>query len=377
MARQIGRRTWALVAFGVLSLAGLAAAEAVLSPVTSTPAVTEARPAQPVRVSRISFAAAERADMFTGTIRPQHEVGLGFRVPGKLVDRLVDVGDHVVRGQLIARLDDTDARLELELAEAELAAARVDLERAEADRARSETLFVQGHVAQAALDRAISGAAEARSRADRAARALALSENRLGYTELRAEADGIVTATPGEAGQVVGAGQPVVSVAQSGAVDVVFALPEQDRALLETTVATAELWGAEGQSYALTLRDVSPDVEPTGRTYRVRMALVAPDAAAAFGRTATVTLTRGGDAPAASVPLAAVLNDGTGAAVWRLDAGGTRVERVAVEVLSVSGQVAKIRGALADGEVIVSLGAHKVDPERPVRVVETYSTPES
>jgi multidrug efflux system membrane fusion protein len=319
----------------------------------------------------------EALESYTGTIRPQHEGPLGFRQPGKLIARLVDVGDRVTAGQIVARLDDTDARLELQAAEAELAAAETDLGRATSDLARSRDLFAEGHVAQAALDRATSAAAEAEARADRAVQTRSLAANRLSYMDLLAEADGIVIATLAEAGQVVASGQPVLTVAVTDAVDVVFALPEQKRDLLETAGASAELWGASGKSYALAFRDISPDVDPVGRTYRVRMTLTAPDTDAAFGRTVTVRMTTAGALPVAALPLAAVLNDGAGAAVWRLPQGTDRVERVPVELVSVEGRVVLVRGGLAEGDIVVSLGAHKVDLSRPVRVVETTLTPES
>lgn len=377
MAKATGKRMWGALAFGVLSLAGLAAAQVVLPPNAEPPAAATERPAQPVRVTEIAFATASRTTSYTGTLRPHHEVDLGFRLPGKLVERLVEVGDRVTTGQVIAWLDDTDVRLELDLAAAEVEAARVDLDRALAEKARSEKLFLEGHVAQAVLDRAVSGAAQAVARKDRADRARELSRNKLDYTQLRADADGIVTATPADAGAVVAAGQPIVSLARTGEIDAVFALPEQDREGFASGVATATLWGVSGPAYALTLRDISPDVDPAGRTYRVRMTLDAPDAQTVLGRTVTVSVRLSNEAPAAAVPLAAVVNDGTGASVWRLDAGGTKVEKVAVEIASISADVALIRGGLSEGDRIVSLGAHKVDPDRPVRIVETYPTPES
>jgi RND family efflux transporter MFP subunit len=370
MARKSGRRVWALAAFVALSLGGLAAAGMVVPPDRGDAvAVAAGRPAQPVRASRIAFAPAERVVTYTGTIRPRHEVATGFRVAGKIVWRGVEVGDRVSAGQLLARLDATDARLQAELAAAEERAARVDHDRALAEVARSRALFARGHLAQAGLDRAVSAGAQAASRLDRATRALALARNGLAYTELRATADGIVTATPAEAGQVVGAGTPVVSVARAGAVDVVFPLPETDRPLLEGGTARGAIWGDDGADHALVLRDISPDVDPQGRTYRVRMALDLPDGAGGFGRTVTVRVSAGRGERVAAVPLAAVLEDGTGPAVWRI--AGDRVERVAVQVASVSDRVAAIRGALAEGDLVVSLGAHKIDPARPVRVVET------
>lgn len=372
MARIFGRRAWAILAFAVFSAAGLAATGALMVPWQSAASVPAERPAQPVRVSVITFQPSEHVTTHTGTIRPRHEVAMGFRVPGKVISRLVEVGDRVTQGQVLARLDDTDARLQRDLAAAEEAAARVDHHRTQADVARSRTLFAEGHIAQAALDRAISAEAEAASRADRAAQSLSLAQNGLAYTQLLADADGIITATPAEVGQVVAAGTPILSLALAGAVDVVFALPETDRALLTDSTARGAIWGDEATEFTLTLRDISPDVDPVGRTYRVRMAMDAPGTGADLGRTVTVTLSSGSQAPVASVPLAAVLDDGAGPGVWRVR--GDRVERVPVTVVSIGDSLATIRGALQDGDVIISLGAHKIDPARPVRVVETQPT---
>lgn len=381
MARSFfGKAGWALAGIAIIAAAGYAARDSLVAVMSGPPpdaTVTEERPAQPVRVTRIAFAAADVADSYTGTIRPRHEVPLGFRIPGKLIARVADVGDRVTAGKVLARLDDTDARLELEAAQAEQSAARTDLLRAEADVARSRELFAAGHVAQAALDRATSAVAEATSRADRAEHMRSLAANRLSYMDLVAEADGIVTATLAEPGQVASAGQPVLSVAEAGALDVVFALPEQSRALLNTAGASAELWGGSGKVYGLVLRDISPDVDPVGRTYRVRMTLAGPDADAALGRTVTVRLTTSGAQPAAALPLAAVVNDGAGAAVWRVPEGANLVERVPVDIVRIAGEVAFIRGPLAESDAVVSLGAHKIDPSRPVRVVETAPSPES
>jgi RND family efflux transporter MFP subunit len=380
----LSKAAWTVAGLAALGSAGYAARDplSALIPQPQEVSVTQGRPAQPVRVTQVVFAATRDTHSYTGTIRPQHEAPLGFRLPGKLLSRSVDVGDLVTAGQIVARLDDTDARLELDAAEAELAAARTDLTRANDDLARNRDLFDAGHVAQAALDRATTAAAEAHSRADRAEQMRHLTANRLTYMDLVAEADGTVTATLAETGQVVVAGQPELSVARTDALDVVFALPEQQRDLAETAVASAELWGAGGNTYALTLRDIAPDTSGAGRTYRVRMTLTAPDADAALGRTVTVHLATQASQPLASLPLASVLNDGAGAAVWRLVPGTDRVERVPVTLIESDGHVAKVAGsnapnALAAGDTVISLGAFKIDPARPVRVVETAATPES
>jgi RND family efflux transporter MFP subunit len=270
----------------------------------------------------------------------------------------------------VARLDDTDIRLSLEAAEAEVTASQTDLARAVADSQRSQKLFDSGFVARAGLEKTVSATAQAQSRVDRALRLRDQASNALAYAALLADGPGVVTAVAAEAGQVVAAGQPIVTIAPTDKLDVVFALPEQMRTALDGATATAELWGEEGRAYPLSLRDISPDVDPAARTYRVRMALTAPDAAVALGRTMTVTLKGNAEAPVAELPLSAVINDGLGAFVWRVPPGGTAVQRVPVEVASLNGTAAAVRG-LAEGDLVISLGAHKIDPDRPVRIVET------
>jgi RND family efflux transporter MFP subunit len=365
----------AATALAIGAYAGRGGIAAIVAPEAERPAQGAPRPAQPVRVTEIAYAAPADLATYTGTVRPRIESDLGFRVAGKLMRREAEVGDRVAAGQVLAMLDDGDARLDLEAAEAERDAARTDLARAGAEALRSRSLHAGGHVARAVLDRAVSAEAEARARLDRAERLRDQAANRLSYAVLTSDAAGVVTAVRAEPGQVVAAGQPVVSVARTNAFDVVFALPEQMRQRLEGAEATAALWGAEAARYALTLRDVAPDTDPASRTYRVRMAVAAPDAQIALGRTVTVTLAGPAAAPVAALPLAAVVNDGGGAAVWRLPPGADRVERVPVEIAAIDGLVATLRGGLAAGDRVVSLGAALIDPGRPVRVVETAAAP--
>ncbi len=312
---------------------------------------------QPVRVSPIAFEDLRSQARFTGTVRPRHEADLSFRVSGKLLERLVSVGDRVRAGEPIARLDPADAQL--------------DLESAEAEDSRSRRLLAAGHVSQAAHDRVAATTAEARGRAERAMRARDLAANRLDYMVLEASGDGVVTRELAEAGQVIAAGQPVISVARMDQLDVVFALPEQSREILAQQGALARLWDQDTASYPLQLRDVSPDVDPATRTYRVRMGILRPDEHVTLGRTVTITFSLPADRPVAALPLGAVLNDGHGAGVWRLTPDRQNVERVPVEIVALEGKRAMIAGGLREGDLVISLGAHKIDHARPVKVVET------
>jgi RND family efflux transporter MFP subunit len=330
---------------------------------------------QPVRAMTVTLVPLVAVTTYTGTIRPRHQGPLAFRVGGKVAERLVDLGDRVAAGQVIARLDETDIRLTLEAAEAEVRAATTDLTRATADETRSRELLERGFVAQAALDRATSGAAEARSRLDRAMRTRDQAQNQLAYTVLKADAEGVVTARTVEAGEVVQAGQPIVTVARTDTVEAEIALPEQRRASLDAARFTATLWGEEDTAHPLALREVSPDVDAVARTYRVRLSFDHPDGRMALGRTVTVALSPNRpEEDVVPLPLAAVLGDGAGAAVWRI-AGDTGVERVAVTVVALRDAIALVRGPLAPGDRVVALGAQKIDPARPVRIVELTPPP--
>ena len=155
-----------------------------------------------------------RHALYTGTIKPRYESDLGFRVSGKIVERLVNIGDRVAPGMTLARLDASDYRLSLELAEAELEAAQSSLKQTEADEKRYATLNEKKWVSDANYEQKKATADEARGRVERATRALALAKNQLAYTDLVATEAGVITALPVEVGQVVSAGQLIARVAR-------------------------------------------------------------------------------------------------------------------------------------------------------------------
>ena len=186
---------------------------------------------------------------FVGVVRARYETDLGFRVAGKIVDRVVNVGDRVRAGDVVARLDPQDLRLQVESAEAELAAATSNLAQAAADLERYTRLRARGYASVADFDRKKAANDEAEGRLERAQRALDLARNQLGYAELKADADGVITATLAEAGQVVAIGQAVARLAHRGEKEAVVALPEtwlgearkveRDRAAVVATASAA------------------------------------------------------------------------------------------------------------------------------------------
>lgn len=327
------------------------------------------RPERPVLVTVASYQAAGQERGFVATIRPRIETDLGFRVPGKVSRRLVAVGDAVKAGQPLAALDETDLRLQQEQAEAERAAAAAALAQVEGDLARASTLRSQGWTAEASLDRLKAQAAEVRGRLARAERALSLARNAASYAVLAADADGVVTATPAEAGQVVAAGQPAVRLARLGEREALVAVPETLVGGLDRAGASVTLWSDPGRRYEARLRELSPSADPATRTYAARFSLPDADDAVRLGMTATLALRPAAGAKAARLPLSALYNGGAGPAVWTVREDGSLALKP-VTVASYEARDVLVSGGVEEGDRVVALGVQKLDPDQRVRVVQ-------
>jgi RND family efflux transporter MFP subunit len=319
---------------------------------------------------QVESAPAAQSWTYTGVVRARYETDQGFRVAGKIVARKVDVGQRVEAGQILAELDPTDLNLSLQSQEAEVMAARSNREQAVAAEQRYRSLFEAGHIAKAALDQRVATADEARGRFDRAERGLSLARNQLAYAVLKAEHAGTVTTLQMEIGQVVGIGQTVARIARLDALEAQVAIPEQMLGAVQTAKADAELWGSTGPRLAATLRELSPEADRVSRTYQARFSLAPAGQQVQLGRTVTVHLAGGDGASVMPVPLAAVINDGRGAAVWRIAGDGKRAVRAPVTIASLTRHHALVSGGLTVGDRIVTLGAHMLDEAKPIRIVE-------
>jgi RND family efflux transporter MFP subunit len=346
-------------AFALLLL--LAGCEANTAPATKAE--------RPVQVQRVVFANGDASREFVGVVRARYETDLGFRVAGKIVTRLVNVGDRVRAGDLVARLDPQDLRLQVESAEAEFAAATSNLTQAAADLERYTSLRARGYASVADFDRKKAANDEAEGRLKRARRSLDLASNQFDYAELKADADGVITAALAEPGQVVAIGQAVVRLARSGEKEAVIALPETRLGEVEKSKAKVQLWSDRGRSFAARLRELSPQADPATRTYAARFTIDDADDSVAFGMTATVILTRAGNARAAKLPLSAVLNRGTGPSVYVVDDAGALVLRP-VTVASFNEDTALVTSGIDDGDKVVTLGVQMLEAGLKVRTVD-------
>ncbi len=321
----------------------------------------------------VSFEARSPSRTLVGTVRPRIESDLGFRIGGKLSERLVQAGERVRAGQILARIDAVDLGLQREQAEAEVKAATASLVQAEAEDKRIATLRREGWSTASAFDRQRAAVEEARSRLSRGDRALSLAGNSLDYAALRADADGVITATLVEPGQVLAQGQTAVKLARLDSREAVVAVPEALLERVRTARASVSLWSEPGKSFAATLREMSPSADVATRTYQARFTIENAPPELEFGLTATLSISDRENEQIARLPLSALFNQGNGPSVYVVDPADGKLTLKPVEVAGYEARDVLIRRGIASGETVVTLGVQKLDPAQRVRIVAPAS----
>ncbi|MDI5933348.1 efflux RND transporter periplasmic adaptor subunit [Halomonas kalidii] len=356
-----------VIALLPLALAACSDATSSIDPRTQTPLV---------RVAEVAPSAqAERS--FTGVIAARVQSDLGFRVPGKILERLVDTGQTVERGQPLMRIDPTDLQLATRAFEEAVAAARARARQTADDEARYRALVSRGAVSASAYDNARAAAESARAELNAAEARANVARNEANYAVLLADADGVVVETLAEPGQVVAAGQVVVRVAHAGHREAVVALPETLRPTLGST-GRATLYG-NGLTGAATLRQLSDAANPQTRTFEARYVLEDGLADAPLGSTVSIHISDRRSDSALQVPIGAIFDPGKGPGVWLVEGEGSepgpRATWRAVQVASLSDEAASIVGDLEAGDRVVALGAHLLHEGEQVRFAESEVAP--
>jgi RND family efflux transporter MFP subunit len=329
-------------------------------------------PSRPVLVATAHYEAETPERSFVGTIRPRIESDMGFRVPGKVAKRLVEVGQTVEIGQPLATLDEIDLKLQAEQAVAEFTAATGVLAQAAAAEQRAKDLKVKGWTTDAQLDTARAAADEARARLNRAERSVDLTKNSLSYATLPADARGVVTATLIEPGQVVTSGQTAIRVARFGEKEAVVAIPETLVGRAKDGSASVTLWSEPGKKYTAKLREIAPTADSATRTYLAKFSLPEAGDTVSLGMTATLTLCDKATTRVARLPLSALFNEGDKPSFYVVDdAGEITLKPVTVKAYESNDVV--ISGGVAEGAKVVALGVQKLDPSQKVRVVSSLS----
>ncbi|MDX3975114.1 efflux RND transporter periplasmic adaptor subunit [Shinella sp.] len=353
---------------GLVAAAGGAAAFFLFS----EPDKLAAEAADPRTVSPlVSVAEAARTGTaersFTGAVASRVQSNLGFRVPGKIVERMVDVGQQVRQGQALMRIDETDLQLALTAKRNTVTAARAILSQVQADEKRYAALVKNGlaatpqryEQAKAALDTATAQLAAAEADAE-------VAENEAAYTVLLADADGTVVQTLGDPGQVVAAGQTVVQLAQAGPREAVVWLPETLRPQIGSE-AQASVYGGHGLGGKARLRQISDSADPQTRTYEARYVLEGDAASAPLGSTVTIRIMDTDRQSEVAVPVGAILDDGSRTGVWVVDSTSSSVTFTPIEVKQIGEETAFVTGVEV-GQQVVALGAHLLENGATVRI---------
>lgn len=344
--------------------AAFAVVAAVLAGCAKPPEKTDT--VRPARVMTVRAATGEDVMIFAGDVRPRYEIDLSFRIGGKLLERKVDTGALVRKGQPLARLDPQDAKLSAAAAAAQVAVADADVAYAKAELERSRQLLEQKFISQAAYDNKLSAHQVAVARRDSARAQSAVSGNQAGYTTLVADNAGVITAVIAEAGQVVAAGQPVMKLARTEEREVVISVAENQAAALRVGApAMISLWSQPQKTYTGRVREVAPAADALTRTYLVKVSVLDADEGLRWGMTANVGIAgmRAAALPGGAivVPLTALNQQGQQAHVWVVGPGNA-VQRQPVQVGQYLESGAVIAAGLAGGETIVVAGVHKLSP---------------
>ena len=325
---------------------------------------------RPVRVIRIGEDTGARAAEFAGEVRARYETRLAFRVPGKLVERLVEVGTTVRAGQALARLDPSDLSLAAEGARAQLASARAERDLAEAELRRYRDLRDRNFISAVEYERRANAFATADARYQAARTQERQAANQAAYAVLAADHPGVVVAIEAEAGQVVSAGQGVARVARHGDREIAFAVPESRRDLVVPGATyTVTLNALPGRSWTAALRELSPSADPATRTYAARATLRSPGPEVDLGMSARIAVAAPAGPPRIELPVAALHSRGDVPQVLLVAADGT-TRTQPVKTAGLAGDRIVVESGLKAGDVVVAAGASLLRPGQKVRVLE-------
>ena len=296
--------------------------------------------------------------IYTGEIRARHEADLSFRVGGKIASRLVDAGMAVNAGQALARLDPADLQLSRQAALAQVAAAESEFTTTSSERTRYADLLAKRFVSQAAFDAKKNAFRGAQARLEQARAQSQISGNQASYGTLVADHDGVVTAVLADAGQVVGAGQPVLRLARPEEKEVAIAIPEGRLAEFKAAREIAvNLWAQPDVLMKGKVRELAAAADPASRTYAARIRIVDPLPVVQLGMTARVVLGSSSDA-AIVVPLTAIVDAGKGPRVWVVNEGKATLRTVEIGAFREDG--AAIASGLESGDLVILTGQQRL-----------------
>jgi RND family efflux transporter MFP subunit len=310
--------------------------------------------------------------IFAGTVKARYESVLGFRVLGRMIARDVNVGDNVKQGARIAALDPTPFQLALRNAEAELARADAHLQDAKSIAARQRQLFQRGVNAKADFEASQHEFESAEASKEAAQANVRVAQEKLGYTELHAEFDGVVAATKAEVGQVVQPGQEVVQVVRPDEREAVVDVPDNVAANLRP--GTSFIVNSEAEPDARVkgqVREIAPQADPATRTRRVKITLTDPPPSFRLGTVVKAVAGMDGGAKI-ELPSSALLDRDGKTFVWVVDPATRKVSMREVKISERDQDSFRVAEGLTAGTHVVTAGVHSLLPEQVVKIEDTH-----
>jgi RND family efflux transporter MFP subunit len=331
------------------------------------------QPARPVRTVTAEKGHIGEQVVLTGQISAENEASLAFRIGGRIIERLANVGDRVEPDQVLAKLDPQDELNALRSAQAAVAAAQGQLVEVSNNFDRQKTLLERGFTTKVLFDQAQQSYRTAQSRLDDALAQLQIAEDRVSYTQLEANVTGSITARGAEAGEVVQPGQMIFQVARQDGRDAVFDVPAAvKRSAPPDPKIVVTLTDDPSVTATGRVRQVDPQADPITRTFRVRVSLIDPPAAMLLGATVTGRMQLEA-APAISIPASALTSYNNHPAVWIVDPSTMTVSMRNVEVQRFDPANVVISQGLEGGEIVVTAGIQALYPGRKVRLLGSSS----
>lgn len=367
---MFSQRAFSMRISSIASLAAVAAIGVTLSGCSEEKAETR-ETIRPVKVVEVAKAGDGRALDYSGSVKARTEMSLGFRVAGKITERLVNIGDRVKPGDILARIDATDYRLALKTAEANLAAAEKQLETTALSKSRAEQLFDKNITPKSQLEQATLAHDQALSTRDAAASSVDQAKNQVSYTDLKTDQSGIVTAVSADTGQVVGTGIPIVSVAIDGEKEVQIAVPEMDVSQFKPgKIVKASFWSDDSLALDGKVREVAGSADPQSRTFAVRVSLP-EDNRVLLGMTAKIEAAAGNAEPLISIPLNAMTERDGKKIVWVVKRDGETVHARDITIADFSDDGVHVTSGLQPGDLVVAAGTQFMSENLKVKLPAT------
>lgn len=317
-----------------------------------------------VRAETVGMSAQD-GDWYAGRVCGRYEKNLAFQVGGKIISRAVDVGSQVQAGQVLLSIDAIDVQQKVNAGRASVERAQSQLRLAEADLVRYRQLYEASAISKAQYDQVVTQYESAQAAVTEAQANMMQLDNMLDYTLLTSDADGTVSAITAEVGQVVSAGQTIVTVVQDGSMEVEIAVPENRLSDVQVgTKATVTFWAKENAIAQGTVREIAPMADQTVRTYRVRVAISDMPQGVQLGMTARVYFGSQSDGTL-TVPMSAIYQSGDTPTVWVVRDGVATLTPIRTGAFN--GNRIEVTDGLQAGDVVVTAGVKKVVEGQKVR----------